>query len=234
MENVCGPGKLQLRHCRSSSTGTAQRQEGVTFQPQASPHHEPNLQPRFKPFHRRLPDRVRSGQRLYTPVVQLGATDAQRAFSSLSGEAHASLKSAAVEDSRFVRDASLGRLREAFDTPAVTATDGAAASGPGVWAQVLGLRGSSSAGMPGGQARLRGLVGWRHAFGDGAPTSTLALAGQSGFAVAGVPIAKNALVLEGGIDFAVGRNLTVGVSYVGQAASQLSDHGVKASLLWKF
>ena len=98
----------------------------------------------------------------------------------------------------------------------------------------LGLRGSSSAGMPGNQTRLRGLVSWRHAFGDAAPTSTLALAGQPGFAVAGVPIAKNALVLEGGIDFAVGRNLTLGVSYVGQAASQLSDHGIKASLLWKF
>jgi len=52
--------------------------------------------------------------------------------------------------------------------------------------------------------------------------------------VAGVPIAKNALVLKGGIDFTVGRNLTLGVSYVGQAASQLSDHGIKASLLWKF
>jgi len=66
------------------------------------------------------------------------------------------------------------------------------------------------------------------------PTSTLALAGQPGFTVAGVPIARNALVLEGGIDFAVGRNLTMNISYVGQAASQMSDHGVKASLLWKF
>lgn len=338
---------------------------------------------------------------LYSAVVPLNAANARSAFDSLSGEVHASVKSAAFEDSRFVRNASLGRLREAFDTPAAAATDTPAASGRGVWVQAfdswgssdgngnassvdrstrgiflgadtrvegdwrlgvlggyshgsvtpdnrsswaksdtyhvgvyggkqwgqlglragatysageadtrrdiafpgfsgqtaakydvkttqafgelgwkmptangslepfaglahvklstdgfaetggvatlsgnnssahttystLGLRGSSSAGMPGNQTRLRGLVGWRHAFGDAAPTSTLALAGQPGFAVAGVPIAKNALVLEGGIDFAVGRNLTLGVSYVGQVASQLSDHGVKASLLWKF
>ncbi|MEO8014304.1 MAG: autotransporter domain-containing protein, partial [Polaromonas sp.] len=338
---------------------------------------------------------------LYTPVVQLNAAAARSAFDSLSGEVHASLKSAAFEDSRFVRNASLGRLREAFDTPAGTATDTPAASGSGVWAQAfdswgstdsdgnassverstrgiflgadtrvgddwrlgvlggyshsrltpddrtswaksdtyhvgvyggkqwgqlglragatystgeadtrrdiafpgfsgqtaakydikttqafgelgwkmptangsfepfaglahvklstdgftesggvaalsggngsahttystLGLRGSSSAGMPGNQTRLRGLVGWRHAFGDVTPTSTLALAGQPGFTVAGVPIARNALVLEGGIDFAVSRNLTMGVSYVGQASSQVSDHGIKASLLWKF
>lgn len=104
----------------------------------------------------------------------------------------------------------------------------------GITYSTLGLRGTSSAGMPGNQMRLRGLIGWRHAYGDAAPTSTLALAGQSGFTVAGVPIAKNALVVEGGIDFAISRNLTLGVSHVGQAASQLSDHGIKASLLLKF
>lgn len=126
-----------------------------------------------------------------------------------------------------------------LSTDGVTETGGLAALSGGnssthITYSTLGLRGSSSAGMPGNQTRLRGLVGWRHAFGDAAPSSTLALAGQPGFAVAGVPIAKNALVLKGGIDFTVGRNLTLGVSYVGQAASQLSDHGIKASLLWKF
>ncbi|MBG6076847.1 autotransporter domain-containing protein [Polaromonas sp. CG_9.11] len=338
---------------------------------------------------------------LYSAVVQLNAANARTAFDSLSGEVHASLKSAAFEDSRFVRNASLGRLRESFDTPAAKTTDAPAASGSGVWAQAfdswgstdadgnasslerttrgiflgadtrvgddwrlgvlggysksrvtpddrpslaktdtyhvgvyggkqwgqlglragatysageadtrrdiafpgfsgqtaakydinttqafgelgwkmptangslepfaglahvklstdgftesggvaglsgssssahttystLGLRGTTNAGMPNNQTRLRGLVGWRHAFGDVTPTSTLALAGQPGFAVAGVPFARNALVLEGGIDFAVSRHLTMGVSYVGQVASQLSDHGIKASLLWKF
>ena len=338
---------------------------------------------------------------LYSAVVQLNAANARTAFDSLSGEVHASLKSAAFEDSRFVRNASLGRLRESFDTPAATAIDAPAASGSGVWAQAvdswgstdadgnasslerttrgiflgadtrvgddwrlgvlggysksrvtpddrpslaktdtyhvgvyggkqwgqlglrtgatysagkadtrrdiafpgfsgqtaakydinttqafgelgwkmpmangslepfaglahvklstdgftesggvaglsgsnssthatystLGLRGTTNAGMPNSQTRLRGLVGWRHAFGDVTPTSALALAGQPGFSVAGVPIARNALVLEGGIDFAVSRNLTMGVSYVGQASSQVRDHGIKASLLWKF
>ncbi|MBG6074088.1 MULTISPECIES: autotransporter domain-containing protein, partial [unclassified Polaromonas] len=338
---------------------------------------------------------------LYSAIVQLNAANARTAFDSLSGEVHASLKSAAFEDSRFVRNASLGRLRESFDTPAATATDAPAASGSGVWVQAvdswgstdadgnasslerttrgiflgadtrvgddwrvgvlggysksrvtpddlpslaktdtyhvgvyggkqwgqlglragatysagkadtrrdiafpgfsgqttakydinttqafgelgwkmpmangslepfaglahvklstdgftesggvaglsgsnssthatystLGLRGTTNAGMPNNQTRLRGLVGWRHAFGDVTPTSALALAGQPGFSVAGVPIARNALVLEGGIDFAVSRNLTMGVSYVGQASSQVSDHGIKASLLWKF
>ena len=82
-----------------------------------------------------------------------------------------------------------------LSTDGVTETGGLATLSGGnssthITYSTLGLRGSSSAGMPGNQTRLRGLVGWRHAFGDAAPTSTLALAGQPRFAVAGVPIAK--------------------------------------------
>lgn len=342
---------------------------------------------------------------LYSAVVPLSAASARSAFDSLSGEVHASLKSATFEDSRFVRDAGLGRLREALAMPAATGAAGMAAEIPapvrGAWVQTfnswgstdgdgnassvdrstrgillgadtrlgngwqlgvlggyshgrvtpddrpswaksetyhvgvyggkqwgqlglragatysagkaetrrdiafpgfsastaasydikttqafgelgwklptangslepfaglahvklstdgftesggpaalasgsssthttygtVGVRGSTLAGMAGGQTRLRGLLGWRHAFGGVNTGATLSLAGQPGFGVAGVPIAKNAMVIEGGIDFALGRNLTLGVGYVGQVASRLSDHGLKASLLWKF
>ncbi len=36
----------------------------------------------------------------------------------------------------------------------------------------------------------RGSLGWRHAFGDTAPTTTLAFAGGSPFSIAGAPIAE--------------------------------------------
>ena len=343
---------------------------------------------------------------LYSAVLPLSAANARSTFDSLSGEVHASLKSAAFEDSRFVRDAGLGRLRAALDTSAATGEGGMAAQIPapergGAWVQAfnswgstdgdgnassvdrstrgiflgadtrvgdgwqlgvlggyshgrvtpddrsswaksdtyhvgvyggkqwgqlglragatysagkaetrrdiafpgfsgstaasynikttqafgelgwklptangslepfaglahvklstdgftetggpaalasgsssthvtystIGVRGSTLAGMAGGQTQLRGMLGWRHAFGGVNTGATLSLAGQPGFGVAGMPIAKNAVVIEGGIDFALGRNLTLGVGYVGQVASQLSDHGMKASLLWKF
>ncbi|MDM0090571.1 MULTISPECIES: autotransporter domain-containing protein [unclassified Variovorax] len=98
----------------------------------------------------------------------------------------------------------------------------------------LGLRASTRVGAEATGATLRGLLGWRHAFGDVAQRATLAFAGGAGFTVAGVPIAKDAAVIEAGLDFALRRDLTLGVSYAGQAGDGVKDHGVKASLLWKF
>ncbi|WP_241660821.1 autotransporter domain-containing protein [Variovorax guangxiensis] len=98
----------------------------------------------------------------------------------------------------------------------------------------LGLRASTRLGADATGATLRGLLGWRHAFGDVSQSATMAFAGGNGFAVAGVPIAKDAAVIEAGLDFAIKRDLTLGVSYAGQVGDGVKDHGVKASLLWKF
>jgi outer membrane autotransporter protein len=98
----------------------------------------------------------------------------------------------------------------------------------------LGLRGSSSFDVGGGQLTLRGMVGWRHAFGGAAPNAAVALAGQPAFAVGGVPIARNVAVIEGGVDFALRPGLTLGVSYTGQKGGKVEDHGLKANLVWKF
>lgn len=49
---------------------------------------------------------------------QLSDSAARVAFDQLSGDLYASAQSAALEDSRFVRDAALGRLRQAFADPA--------------------------------------------------------------------------------------------------------------------
>lgn len=81
---------------------------------------------------------------------------------------------------------------------------------------------------------LRGLVGWRHAVGDVSQGAHVAFGASNAFTVGGVPIAKDAAVLEAGLDFAVQRDLTLGVSYSGQLGDRVQDHGVKANLLWKF
>ena len=133
--------------------------------------------------------------------------------------------------------ASLARVRvrtDAFTESGGPAALSAGKASSGTTYGTLGVRASRSLDLAGVSGSLRGSVGWRHAAGDTAPSAALALAGQNGFATAGTAVAKNALVLEGGLDFALQRNLTLGVSYVGQLASRMSDHGVKASLLWKF
>ena len=54
------------------------------------------------------------------------------------------------------------------------------------------------------------------------------------FTIAGVPIARDALLAEAGLDLAIGRNATLGVSYVGQIARNVSDHAAKGKFVWRF
>jgi len=95
----------------------------------------------------------------------------------------------------------------------------------------LGLRASIQLGTT---TRLRGMLGWRHAFGDTTPTSTHAFAGSIPFTLEGVPLAKNVAVVEADLDMQLRPNLTLGASYLGQFGDGLKEHGFKASLNWTF
>ena len=82
--------------------------------------------------------------------------------------------------------------------------------------------------------RLRGMLGWRHAFGGTTPMSTHAFAGSLPFTLAGVPLAKDAAVLEAGIETQLRPNLALNASYSGQFGNRLQDHGFKVNLNWSF
>jgi outer membrane autotransporter protein len=99
----------------------------------------------------------------------------------------------------------------------------------------LGLRAASDFNVGDGKATVRGGLGWRHAFGDVTPASTVAFAGGGdSFTVHGAPIARDALLVEAGLDFAIAPKANLGLSYTGQIANGARDHGVKASLGVKF
>lgn len=98
----------------------------------------------------------------------------------------------------------------------------------------LGLRAATDFSLGGVNATARGMVGWRHAFGDVTPLSSLAFAGSDAFTVAGTPIAEDALVLEAGFDVGLSDKASLGVSYSGQIASKASDHGFRADFTMKF
>lgn len=98
----------------------------------------------------------------------------------------------------------------------------------------LGLRASTSFDLGGVRTTLRGSLGWRHAFGDVTPLSTQVFAGGGAFTVAGVPIARDAAVVETRLDFALSRSATFGVSYNGQLASRAQQHAFKANLAINF
>ncbi|MDR6890712.1 MULTISPECIES: autotransporter outer membrane beta-barrel domain-containing protein [Variovorax] len=82
--------------------------------------------------------------------------------------------------------------------------------------------------------RLRGTLGWRHAFGGAMPTSTHAFAGSVPFTLSGVPLAKDVAVLEAGIETQLRPNLALNASYSGQFGDRLQDHGFKVNLNWSF
>lgn len=98
----------------------------------------------------------------------------------------------------------------------------------------LGIRASTSFDLGSVKTTARGMIGWRHAFGDTIPTTTNAFAGGNAFTIAGAPIAKDAAVLEAGLDFAISDNATLGVSYTGQFGSGVRDNGAKANLSVRF
>ena len=78
-------------------------------------------------------------------------------------------------------------------------------------------------------------VAWQHAFEDVTPDARLAfIAAPVPFVIAGVPLARDSLLSEAGLDLAIGRHATVGLSYVGQLARNVHDHAAKGKFTWKF
>jgi autotransporter-associated beta strand protein len=78
----------------------------------------------------------------------------------------------------------------------------------------------------------RGMLGWRHVFGDVTPTSTLAFASapSTQFAIAGAPIARDALAVEAGFDWRLSSTASIGVFYSGALAARDQDNVVKGKV----
>ena len=99
----------------------------------------------------------------------------------------------------------------------------------------VGVRGTGSFKVGDTMLNLNGSLGLRHANGDVTPTASVAFTGGGpDVIVAGVPIAKNVAAVDFGIDTAMGAKGTFNLSYSGQYAKGVTDHGVKATMLWKF
>lgn len=81
---------------------------------------------------------------------------------------------------------------------------------------------------------LTGGLGWRHAFGDRAPTANLQFASGNAYTVSGAPLARNALVAELGISLQASGTSRFSLSYAGQFAGATQDHGVQARAMWAF
>ena len=125
-----------------------------------------------------------------------------------------------------------------LDTGAFTESGGAAAltstgGHQDATFSTLGIRAALPLSAPGTMPiTMRATLGWRHAFGEVTPTSTLAFksGGGTSFEIAGVPIARDALLAQAGLDVALARGTTLGLGYDGQIGSTFQDHSIKGRL----
>lgn len=98
----------------------------------------------------------------------------------------------------------------------------------------LGLRASAPLAVGGAKAKLRGALGWRHAFGDRVPVSVQSFVGSDAFAVDGVAIAKDAAQVEAGFDVDLSNASTFSLGYFGQFGNHTSQNGVNARVRVSF
>lgn len=98
----------------------------------------------------------------------------------------------------------------------------------------LGARASTGFMLGAIYTTARGTLGWRHAFADTTPFSTFAFAGGSAFTVAAVPVARDAALVNAGLDFAIAKAATIGLSYGGQFGANATDQNVRGQLTVRF
>jgi len=99
----------------------------------------------------------------------------------------------------------------------------------------LGLRATFDLGAPNHGLHAHASLGWQHAWGDTLPVGTMRFeSGGGSFAIASLPVAKNAGVFTTGISFTVAPDVSVDGSYQGQFGQHATDQSARISLDWKF
>ena len=98
----------------------------------------------------------------------------------------------------------------------------------------IGVRVTAPLGFGEATGRLHGQIGWQHALGDTETAMQLAIPTGASFDSVGVPIARDALSLEAGLDFALNDAASLTASYSGQLAEGTQNHGVKLGFGLKF
>ena len=106
-----------------------------------------------------------------------------------------------------------------------------AATDQGVGDLSLGARLATSLAGPNGTVLVpRTTVFWQHAIGSVIPSQALTFVSTAApFTVAGAPLARNAGVVDAGLDVWPNPRARIGLSYFGELAQRVQDHAVKGN-----
>ncbi|WP_430392387.1 autotransporter outer membrane beta-barrel domain-containing protein [Dyella sp. 20L07] len=98
----------------------------------------------------------------------------------------------------------------------------------------LGARAGTHFQLNGDVFEAHAMLGWRHAFGRVSPEAQMGLAGSEAFAVDGVPLARDVMVLDAGLELPVTHDASVSLAYNGQVGHHVVDSGFRGGFVWKF
>jgi outer membrane autotransporter protein len=101
----------------------------------------------------------------------------------------------------------------------------------------LGVRAATAYTLWNGMMLIpRASVAWQNAFGEINPVTGLAFAGIPGsnFNVTGIPIARNAALIDAGADLRINPQAKVGLYYWGQQANTAHENGMRGTVTWVF
>lgn len=101
----------------------------------------------------------------------------------------------------------------------------------------LGLRVATAMTVLGGmELRPHASLAWQYAFGDTTPSTDMAFIAvpTASFSVAGVPLAENTALVGVGADLAINRRASVGASYIGQFADDVTVNVAEARFTLRF
>jgi outer membrane autotransporter protein len=145
------------------------------------------------------------------------------AINKIAIEPFAGLAYVHVHDASFLESGGLAALS-------------AAASNENIGYSSLGLRAATQWTLANGTIVVpHASAAYQYAFGDVTPTAALAFASTgAAFTVAGVPIAKNSALIEGGIDWRITAQIKLGVGYQGELAKSAQTNTAKGSFTWNF
>jgi outer membrane autotransporter protein len=104
----------------------------------------------------------------------------------------------------------------------------------GVTFSTIGVRASDTMTVNGVDLTASGTLGWRHAWGDGTPMWAVAFSGGGAFGIAGVPVARNAAIVEADLSAAIADNVSLHASYTGQFGDGVTSQGVRGNLSIEF
>jgi len=161
--------------------------------------------------------------------ARYNATTAQ-----IFGEAGYRIDTDAASFEPFASFAAVNLRADGFEENGGAAALAGTTSTEGTAFTTLGLRAETTLPFGDMETQVHGTLGWRHAFGDVIPTTDLSFAGGDAFTIAGVPIARDAAVIEAGLDLTLSPSAHLGIAYNGQIGSGVYDHEVKAHLGVRF